>query len=57
MDHIKDLIETVRALKARLAQEPDPRARLDIAETLDMLEPIVDREVDRLILQLEHKAS
>jgi hypothetical protein len=62
MDRMKlvlDMLGTIRRLEKQMIDEGDPRVRHEIAETLDILNPSFDLEVDRLAQQLakEKQAS
>lgn len=60
MDHtdiILDMLGTIRRLEKAHLLEPDPRLRMEIAETLDILNKSFDYEVDRFAQALKKKTA
>jgi hypothetical protein len=47
VNHILDTLGTIRRLEEQFANEPDPRVRIDLAETIDLLEISFRREVEK----------
>ncbi len=45
---LKDIAETIRNLKERLLDTDDPRVKLDIIDTIELLNNSLLYEIDRL---------
>lgn len=55
VDRIIQVLETIRALEARILIESDPRERADMASTLTMLNTSLDFEVRRYTRDVEQE--
>jgi len=56
IEELIDIHSTIRTLEKKLAVEPDPRKRHDIAQTLDLLESSLDVVVDKLAREKKQPA-
>jgi hypothetical protein len=55
LHNLLDMLGTIRRLKRAYEENPDPRVRAETAETLDLLEPVFERELDKYLNQLEQE--